>query len=158
MAESLSDVIMRMFEQAAGNYHRLLIVVAPAGAGKTSALQEVHKRTGAPLLNINLDLSRQLLDLTGRQRAISLPRLLGEIIGGIEGEMVLLDNIEMLFDVSLMQDPLRLLQNLSRNKTLVVAWSGIIDKGHLVYATPDHPEYKRYPIRDFLTANTEVTA
>ncbi|MEN6474686.1 MAG: BREX-3 system P-loop-containing protein BrxF, partial [Syntrophaceae bacterium] len=43
-----------------------------------------------------------------------------------KARVVLLDNIEILFDVSLKQDPLRLLQGLSRNTTLVAAWSGEI--------------------------------
>jgi type II secretory pathway predicted ATPase ExeA len=157
MAEPLVDQVLRKIGQAAENYHRLLAVVAPEGAGKTVALQEVHVRTGAALLNINLELSRRMLDLTERQRTLSLPRLLGEIVGGVEGDVVLLDNIEILFDVSLKQDPLRLLQNLSRNKTLVAAWNGSIESGQIIYATPDHIEYKRYPIRDFLLASPEVT-
>jgi hypothetical protein len=66
--------------------------------------------------------------------------------------------IEVLFDVSLKQDPLRLLQGLSRNKTVVAAWSGSIDGEHMVYATPDHSEYKRYPIRDSPVVNPEVAA
>jgi hypothetical protein len=27
---------------------------------------------------------------------------------------------------------------------------------YLIYATPDHPEYKRYPVRDFLVVNPEA--
>jgi len=27
----------------------------------------------------------------------------------------------------------------------------------LIYAAPDHPEYKRYPMRDFLVVSPEVT-
>jgi len=98
-----------------------------------------------------------MLDLTERQRALQLPRLLGEIVGEATGELVLLDNIEILFDVHLKQDPLRLLQGLSRNKTVVAAWNGSIVDGHMTYAVPDHPEYRRYPIRDFLVASPEVT-
>jgi hypothetical protein len=71
---------------------------------------------------------------------------------------VLLDNIEILFDVSLKQDPLRLLQGLSRNTTLVVIWSGSIERGNLVYATPDHLEYKRYPVKDFLVVTPETAS
>ena len=66
-----------------------------------------------------------------------------------QADVILLDNIEVLFDVSLKQDPLRLLQGLSRNKTVVAAWSGSIDGEHMVYATPDHPEYRRYPVTRF---------
>jgi len=158
MAEPLSDGVIRKIGQAAELYHRLVMLVAPAGAGKTAALQDVHERTAAPLININLELSRCMLDLTERQRALMLPRLLAEIVDASAADVVLLDNIEVLFDVSLKQDPLRLLQGLSRNKTVVAAWSGSVDREHLVYATPDHPEYRRYPLRDFLVVNLEAIA
>jgi len=54
MAEPLTDQIIRKFKQAAKLYHRLMIVIAPAGAGKTTALQNVRERTGAALVNVNL--------------------------------------------------------------------------------------------------------
>jgi len=158
MAEPLADRVIRRIGQAAELYHRLVMLVAPAGAGKTAALQDVHERTMAPLVNVNLELSRRMLDLTERQRALQLPRLLAEIVGASAADVVLLDNVEVLFDVSLKQDPLRLLQGLSRNKSVVAAWSGSIDGEHMVYATPDHPEYKRYPLRDFLVVNPEAVA
>lgn len=158
MSEPLADRVIRRIGQAAELYHRLVMLVAPAGAGKTAALQDVHKRTAAPLVNVNLELSRRMLDLTERQRALQLPRLLAEIVGASAAEVILLDNIEVLFDVSLKQDPLRLLQGLSRNKTVVAAWGGSIDGVHMVYATPDHPEYRRYPLRDFLVVSPESVA
>ncbi|MBU4193812.1 MAG: BREX-3 system P-loop-containing protein BrxF [Actinobacteria bacterium] len=157
MAEPLADQIMRKVKQAAELYHRLMLVIAPAGAGKTTALQDVRDRTGAPLVNVNLEISRRMLDLTERQRALQLPRLLRDIVGKSEGEMILFDNIEILFDVGLKQDPLRLLQGLSRNKIVVAAWNGSIVDDSLTYAAPAHPEYKRYPVRDFLVASPEVT-
>ncbi len=157
MAEPLADQVMRKIKQAAELYHRLMLVVAPAGAGKTTALTYVKERIGAPLVNVNLELSRRMLELTERQRALQLPRLLREIVDDAANEVVLLDNLEILFDVSLQQDPLRLLQGLSRNKTVVAAWNGSIDKDHMTYAVPDHPEYRRYLVRDFLVASPEVT-
>jgi hypothetical protein len=140
-----------------------------------------HAQAGAPLINVNLELSRRMLDLTERQRALQLPRLLQDICASsVErqaSEVLLLDNIEILFDVKLQQDPLRLLQGLSRNKTIVAAWPGSVtdsctggygsteddarrttsDAGHyLTYAIPDHPEYRRYPIRDFLVISPDL--
>lgn len=158
MAEPLSDKVIRQIDQAVELYHRLIILVAPAGAGKTTALQDIHERTNAPLLNVNLELSRRMLDLTERQRMLQLPRLLSELANASQGEVILLDNIEVLFAISLKQDPLRLLQGLSRNKTVVVAWNGSINGEHLSYATPDHPEYKRYPLRDLLVVSPQMTA
>lgn len=156
MAEPIADQIIRKIKQAAELYHRLILIVAPAGAGKTSALLAVRDRIGAPLVNVNLELSRRMLELTERQRALQLPRLLREIVNNGSDEMILLDNIEVIFDVGLKQDPLRLLQGLSRNKTVVSAWNGTIVEESLIYATPAHPEYRRYPIHDFLVVSPEM--
>ena len=157
MAEPLADQILRKVKQAAELYYRLLLVVAPAGAGKTTALQDVRDRTGAPLVNVNLKLSRQMLELTEPRRALQMPDLLRKIVSDFGHEVILLDNIEVIFDVALQQDPLRLLQGLARNKTVVAAWNGTIVEDSLIYATPAHPEYRRYPMRDFLVASPEVT-
>jgi type II secretory pathway predicted ATPase ExeA len=158
MAEPLADMVIQKISETADLYYRLVMLVAPAGTGKTIALREVHERSSAPLINVNLELSRRMLDLTVRQRALSLPRLLSEIISAAQTEVVLLDNIEILFDPSLKQDPLRLLQGLSRHKTLVAAWCGSIDGPYMVYATPEHPEYRRYLIQDYLIVCPDAIA
>lgn len=158
MSEPLADRALRTIDEAAGLYHRLVMLVAPPGGGKTKALREVHERTAAPLINVNLELSRRMLDLTERQRALQAPRLLTEVVGACAGDVVLLDNLEVLFDVSLKLDPLRLLQGLSRSRTIVAAWGGSSDGVQMAYAVPDHPEYRRYPVRDFLVVNSEAVA
>jgi hypothetical protein len=155
MADTLADKVIQKIDQAAELYHRLILLVAPAGAGKTAALQEVRKRTSAPLINVNLELSQRMLDLTERQRALQLPHILAKIVDASATDVVLLDNTEVLFDVSLKQDPLRLLQGISRNKIIVASWNGSYDGKNIVYAMPGHPEYRRYPVRDFLVVNPE---
>ena len=153
--EPIADRIMKEIKQAALLYHRLVLVVGPAGTGKTTALRYLQDRNGAPFVNVNLELSRRMLDLTRHQRILRVPRLLQEIADRGGEEMVLLDNLEVLFDVGLRQDPLRLLQGLSRNRIVVAAWNGTNVGGFLTYAAPGHPEYKSYPIRDFLVASVE---
>jgi len=101
MAGPLADKVIRRIGQAAELYNRLVMLVAPTGAGKTTALQEVHRRTSAPLINVNLELSRRMLHLTERQRTLQLPHLLSEIVGAPATDAVLLDIIEVLFDESL---------------------------------------------------------
>lgn len=154
----LTQEIIDKIKEAANLYYRLVLVVGPSGTGKTNALQDVRDRTDARLVNVNLELSRRMLELTERQRALRLPGLLREIIENGENPLILLDNLELVFDVGLNQDPLRLLQGLSRNNTVATAWNGTIVNDSLVYAIPAHPEYRRYPIRDFLMASPEVTA
>ena len=156
MVESLSGQITRRIGEVAIIYHRLVLVVAPPGRGKTRALQEVAERTGLPLINLNLELSQRLLDMTERQRIIHVSRLLGEIVSAHANQAVLLDNTEILFDPSLKQNPLLLLQGVSRNKVIVAAWNGTVEKGHLIYATPDHPEYRRYAAHDLVIVSPEA--
>ena len=155
MVEPLYNQVMRQLAQVAGLYHRLVLVVAPRSAGKAAALQEVATRTGAMVMNVNLTLSQRMLDLTERQRSLRLARLLEEITGTTAKEVVVLDNLEILFDVALKLDPLRLLQGLARHRTVVAAWNGSIEGDSVTYAVPGHPEYRRYPVRDFLVARPE---
>jgi hypothetical protein len=129
-------------------YHRLILVVGRHGAGKTRLLKELSRRAGGaiPYLNLNLALSQQLLDLTGKERPLRARRLLAEILDEQPQETLAMDNIELLFEPTLHQDPLVLLQGLSRNKSLIAAWPGTYDEAGqmLTYAEPGHPEYRRY--------------
>ena len=155
MAESLSEQIIHKIDQAAQLYHRLILMVASSGMGKATALREVAKHMELGYTNINLELSQRLLGLTERQRSLQVFRLLNEIVEKNSTQVVLLDNIELLFDTSLKQDPLRLLQGISRNRTVVASWNGSIKHEHLIYAQPDHPEYRRYPTTGLLVIGVE---
>lgn len=155
MVESLVEQIIHKIDQAAQLYYRLVLVVAPSGKGKTIALRGVAKYMDLRYTNVNLELSQRLLGLTERQRSLQVFRLLNEIVEENGSQVVLLDNIELLFDNSLRQDPLRLLQGISRNRTVVASWNGNIEHEHLIYAQPDHPEYRRYPTTGLLMIDIE---
>lgn len=155
MVESLVEQIIHEIDQAEQLYYRLILVVVPSGMGKTRALREVAKNTDFGYTNINVELSQRLLSLTERQRSLQIFRLLNEIVEKSGTQVVLLDNTELLFDTSLQQDPLRLLQAISRNKTVVASWNGSIENQHLIYAQPDHPEYRRYPTTGLLVIGGE---
>ena len=156
MTRHLSEAAVEKIGHAENLYHRLVLVVGPEGSGKTSALRDVAERIDAPLINVGLELSRRLLDLTERQRRIRVPLLLGGIAAKTESTVVLLDNVELLFDTALRQDPLRLLQRLSRRRTVVATWNGSMEGDHIIYAEPGHPEYRRYPVDGFLVAGAEA--
>ena len=158
MARPLSERVVEAFEQAGCLYHRLVLVVGPGGAGKTAALREVAARTGAPLVNVNLELSRSMLDLTERQRPLQVRRLLERIVAEAGSGGVLLDNIEILFDAALRQHPLRLLQDLSRSRVVAAAWNGSVEGNHVRHAAPGHLEYRRDPLDGVLAVGAETAA
>ena len=155
MQRSLSEQLIERIPQVAALYHRLLLVVAPAGSGKTTALQEVATQLGVKVINLNLELSQALLDLTERQRPLRVGRILDQIAGSAGDAVLLLDNTELLFAPSLKQDPLRSLQQLSRRQTVVASWNGRVEQAYLVHARPDHPEYRRYPATDLQIVTTD---
>jgi hypothetical protein len=155
MAEPLTEQIIHKFDEAAQLYYRLILVVAPSEMGKTKVFREIAKHREFGYTNINLELSQRLMSLTQRQRSLQVFRLLNEIVEKSGTQVVLLDNIELLFDPSLKQDPLRLLQGISRNRTVVASWNGSIEHDHLIYAQPDHPEYRRYPATGLLVIGVE---
>jgi len=144
MTLPLSSRLDESIPSASGLYHRLVLAVGPARSGKTVALIELAATKGWPRVNVNLQLAERLLDLTQKQRAVRVAGLLDDIVKAASSDVVLLDNIEMLFAVELAQDPLRLLQGLSRNRTVVVSWPGSFDGQALTYAEPGHPEFRKY--------------
>jgi hypothetical protein len=145
MSASLFTQIEDALPRTRDAYYKLILVVGPARAGKTSTLTRLASHHNWPRLNLNLRLSEALLDLTKRQRAVRVAGILDDAVRAEASEVVLLDNIELLFAVELAQDPLRLLQSLSRNLTIIAAWPGGFDGASLTYAEPGHPEMRRYP-------------
>jgi hypothetical protein len=131
-------------------YNRLLLVVGRTGAGKTTAIQALGHSESVPVLQIGADISRRLLELTERQRILELPRTLEQVVSAVPPELTLLDNTEVLFDPTLKQDPLRLLQRIARNRTVVATWLGEVIDGHLTYASLEYPEFRRYSTDDLL--------
>lgn len=157
MAEPIHDKIKRSLQAAEGLYHRLVLLVGETGAGKTGLLRDVAKELGSSVINVNLALSGELLELTATQRSLRLPDILGQIADNAQSPVVL-DNLEILFDKELKQDPLRLLQRISRNRTVVASWNGTMNSGRLLYAEPGHPEYRSYDSVDALIVGMDGSA
>lgn len=154
MAEPIQNILKRAIEVSGGSYHQLILLVGESGSGKTKALNDLGIEIGVEVINLNLLLSKLLLEMTSKQRSLQLAKIIEDTIRG-EGDTVILDNIELLFDTSLKQDPLRLLQMISRNKTIISSWSGRLDRSKLLYAEAGHPEYRTYDITDLLIVNMD---
>jgi hypothetical protein len=121
-----------------------VLLVGGHGTGKTELLIRVAQERGFPRRLLSQEISSKMLSMTGRQRALEAERLVGELVTEAGGEVLLLDDIELLFHPALQIDPLRTLQNASRNAIVVAAWPGTYDGTTLIYAEPGHPEHRVY--------------
>ena len=157
MAEPIHDKIKRSLQSAEGLYHRLVLLVGEAGSGKTGVLRDVGEEFGTSVINVNLALSSELLELTAKQRPLRLSGIFNQIVGKAHAPVVL-DNLEILFDKNLKQDPLRLLQGISRNRAVAASWNGTFTGERLLYAKTGHPEYRSYDSVDALIVGMDGTA
>jgi Cdc6-like AAA superfamily ATPase len=145
-------------------YSRLILLVGPSGTGKTQALQGISAEYDKKVINVNLEMSRILMEIPIPRRESRAGKVFDDIIkafcsasakpGGLppEEKLVFLDNLEILFDKDLKQDPLFLLQSVSRNTntTIVASWNGTWSNNkfsngkQLTFAVSGHPEYRFY--------------
>lgn len=71
MAEPVHEKIKRSLQAAEGLYHRLVLLVGETGSGKTDVLREVANEFASSVVNVNLTLSRELLEMSAKQRSLS---------------------------------------------------------------------------------------
>lgn len=139
-----ADEVLHKITAAEPRYYRLVLVVGPPGSGKTRVLKEISKNKGYPYINLGLSLSQKLLGYPSQTLSRRVQRLVEDIIRETGSGTVILDNTEILFEPTLQLNPLLLLQQVSRNRTVVAGWNGTYDGKVLVYAEAGHPGYRKY--------------
>ena len=139
-----TDYILAI-EQAAARYYKIALVVGRSGSGKTNLLKKICGQMQIPLINLGIGLSQKLLPLTSRERKLKTYEIVSDLIDAQGAPRLAIDNTEIIFDPSLMINPLGLLQNLSRTRLLIWSWNGEVENGHVTYAYPGHPERQRIP-------------
>jgi hypothetical protein len=128
----------------------LTIVLGRLGSGKTTLLRKWADRHGYSYLNIGSLVSHRTLGYSPAERSNAVQRVFLDAVESAEGDVVLCDNIELLFAPELSLDPLRLLKQAARRKVVVAAWDGSYDGSTLSYAVPGHDEYQAYSHTDVL--------
>jgi hypothetical protein len=120
--------------------HRLIIITNCPDITEKQA-----KTAGVILLNLNLKLSEKLIDITQSKRNRAISAVINEIMAGCpQDQVILVNHCEILFLPELQQDPIRLFEEISKERTIVLLWPGINEDGVLSYAQPWHSEYREF--------------
>ncbi len=139
------EELERLTAEAATLHSKLILLVGHPHAGKTTLLKALGKRVGAEPLNVGVQLGIRLAGLPHKQRSLEAGAILQDLANQhVKEDLLLVDDIELLFDRSLQLDPLDLLKRLARARRTVAVWPGELRDGRLTYADMGHPERQNY--------------
>jgi Cdc6-like AAA superfamily ATPase len=150
MEESIRQAIKEAIYHAPAMYSRLVLLVGPSGSGKTHVLREISAEYGKKINNVNLEMSKALLEIPVQRHQSRASRIFNDMVRNFqedetsENAIILLDNLEILFDKDLKLDPFPLLQGIARNSTVLASWNGTFADKRLTFAISGHPEYRFY--------------
>lgn len=131
-----------------GAFHsKLILLVGAPHSGKTDLLAAFAQRVDAQVLKVGSELGRRLAAIPHKQRHLEAGTELRSLADAhAKDDLLLMDNIELLFDITLRLNPLDLLKRHANNRRVVAVWPGVLRDGRLAYAEMGHPEYRDYPI------------
>lgn len=154
LQEALSR-LERLVEEISALHSKLILLVGSPGSGKTALLGALAERMQLASLNVGAELGFRIAAIPHRQRCLQAGNMLRELADErTRFNIVLIDNIELLFDPTLQLNPLDLLRRLAHAKRIVAVWPGTLSNGRLTYADIGHPEHRDYGIEGLVTFET----
>lgn len=139
------EKLERLATEVAALHSKLILLVGTPRAGKTALLVAFGKRVEAEPLNVGSELGRRLAAIPQKQRHLQAGTELRELADEhAKRDLLLMDNIELLFDTSLRLNPLDLLKRHAHSKRVVAVWPGELRDGRLTYADMGHSEHRDY--------------
>ena len=124
-----------------------LIIVDPDIQVLDQTLHEI-KSIGIQSISINKELSDALKDIPAEQRGRFARSWLKDTIAGIQQDLIVCSNLDLLFHPSFKMDPFALICQLTRLKKIVFLWPGNYSSNVLSYAIPIHHHYRTWEISD----------
>ena len=141
------DTLDRLVDDTSKLKSKLILLIGPPRSGKSDLLGQLSARRQAQVLNVGAILGRELLTVPNTRRHLQAADLLKSITDdAAENGLLLMDNIELLFDRTLHISPLDLLKRHAQARRVVSVWPGELRENRLSYAMTGHPEYQDYVI------------
>jgi hypothetical protein len=141
------EALDRLVEDVSGLNSKLVLLIGHPRTGKSSLLGRLAENRQMRLLNVGMELGRKLLSVSSTRRHLQVTDMLKELADdSSHNGLLIMDNIEILFDQTLKLSPLELLKRHAHARRVVAAWPGELREGRLSYATTGHPEHQDYGI------------
>lgn len=150
---TMIEKLKRLVDEIGAVHSKLILLVGGPGIGKTALLVALAESRHATALNVGAELGSRLAPLSQRQRLLQANTIFRELADRhVIDDLLLVDNIELLFDRTLQLDPLDLLKRHAYARRVVAVWPGALQgelhgnakTGRLTYAHMGHPEYQDY--------------
>jgi hypothetical protein len=145
------EELERLVDEIGALHTKLVLLVGASGSGKTQLLRTLAKRRNTAPLNVGVALGTILAPVSQSQRQLQANGMLRSIANTCaDSELLLIDDIEILFDHSLKLDPLGVLKQLAHARRVVAVWPGELRDKRLKYSEIGHPEYQDYGLEGFI--------
>lgn len=137
----------QMVDEIGAVHSKLLLIVGTNHGGKTALIRALATKRSITPLNVSAELAARLAALPPKQRRLQAVSILRELADQrAKGDLLLLDNLEVLFDKTLQLDPLDLLKRHAHSRRVIAIWPGELNNSHLIYANMGHPEHQDYSL------------
>jgi len=140
--------VVECLREAEQTAEKLVLIVGQPGSGKSKIMRELSMMRGWKYVDCRELITDDILEMIPKVRAQEAPHIISKILASYNAEVILLDDIQILFIPVLKLEPVELLRQLSRKFSLVVAWPGEFEAGKLISAAGGPGGLKEYPADD----------
>ncbi len=139
------EKLERLADEVSALHSKLILLIGGPQSGKSALLDALGSKRDLIPLRVGAELGSKLAAFPQRRRQLQTTSILRELADQhAKDNLLLIDNIELLFDRTLQLDPLDLLKQHARVRRVVAVWPGQMNEGRLTYATTGHPEHQDY--------------
>lgn len=130
------------------NYEKLVFILIKQDSDWICTHDLLKQEFDVDILNISYELAKRLLTEKESRYPFLISTKLREILADFSPQLLILRNIEFLFEPSLKLNVIPALKNISRHQAIIVLWPGEFIDRYLIYSAPGHPEHQRGYVGD----------
>lgn len=132
----------------------MVVIAGSRGSGKTRVANLLAEKGLGTYVNLSLALSRYRMTVEPGHDVGWPSDFMVSLLSSIGRDaMLILDNIEAVFQPQLQLNPLGWLLKMAREIPIIVVWPGSVLDGEFVFSTPNRPDYFRQREQSVIVVN-----